>query len=721
MKKLRIVAAVFFSALSLGVMSCGRTRFRPFEEKDTGPKIWLMSGVNQLENGDFSQGNKHWGLFKSAGGSAAVDYSNNCATIKISNPGNVEYGVQVYYDGFRTYHDGQYTLSFKASAEKTKGCEVRIQLNGGDYRPYVVDVVTFTPEEKEYRLSFTMTDDTDTSPRLAFNMGSIPEKDEAKAPNVVKIRDVSIVLNNSIIEEEVSNGGADFVRVNQIGFRPVDKKIAYVKLTGKEKNFVVLNSAKETVFTGKLGKSVRDEMAHEYVAPADFTKLEAEGTYTVKVGESESFPFVISSSPYSAMIKDALRYFTLSRCGVEVEDDLYGHPACHTGVVMEAKTHKEKEVYGGWHDAGDYGRYVVPAAKTVADLLLAKDNFGGSIDFDILDEVRFELDWLLQMQLEDGSVYHKITCFSFPAFEMPEYETATLYLSRSSTTAVADFVATLALSSIYFRDTDASYSETLLQAAKKSWEYLEVTPLQPFKNESYIYTGEYGDSDDSDERYFAAAALALATGDGKYAQAAESIRSESAEKWLEQFGWEQMEGYGDHIILMNQEIFSKGLVESVKKAVTARALEALKNTSRSGFRQAQTTVGWGSNMEAMNIAHLLSLAGNLLSDAKYIDAAKDQVNYIMGSNPLSRCYVTGYGSNPPCHPHHRPSIAKDIAQKGMLVGGPDQNLEDEFAINLVSDKPSLQCYVDHYQSFSTNEVTIYWNSALVYALSALYK
>ena len=93
---------------------------------------------------------------------------------------------------------------------------------------------------------------------------------------------------------------------------------------------------------------------------------------------------------------------------------------------------------------------------------------------------------------------------------------------------------------------------------------------------------------------------------------------------------------------------------------------------------------------------------------------------ILGCNPVTECYVTGYGSHSPQHPHHRPSIAKNTPMKGMLVGGPDARLEDPFAQNILADKPPLLCYVDNYQSFSTNEVTIYWNSALVYALAKLY-
>ena len=721
MKKSRTVSAVIIALTVSALSSCARTDFKPFDVKDSGPKIWLQSGINQLENGDFKNGKEHWGTFISSGGSASIDYSDGKADVKIKSPGSVNYGVQYYYDGFRIYHDGQYTLSFKASSSAPKGCEVRIQLNGGDYHPYAVDTFTFGEEQKEYSIDFTMTDDTDMMPRLAFNMGTFPDRDASDFPITVTLSDVKFILNNSIAEEESGNGGADFIRVNQLGFRPEDDKTAYVKVTEDGQKFSVIDPNGKTVYSGKLGKPVRDEMAFEYVAPADFSSLKECGTYRVKVGENESFPFEISESPYSAMLKDALRYFTLSRCGTEVEDEVFGHPACHTGTVLTVESLKEKSVVGGWHDAGDYGRYVVPAAKAVSDLLFAYDMGGSKIDFDILDEVKFETDWLLQMQKDDGGVYHKISCASFPEFVMPEEEKEILYLSNVSTAATADFAATLALASTYYRKSDASYADRLLIAAIKAWEYLDGKKGHSFSNIAYISTGAYPDEYDEDERYFAAAALALATSDGKYSAEAERIRSENSKRWKEQFGWEQMEGYGDRIIALNPTLFSEKLVKDVRDAVKLRADEAVANAGLSGFRQAQRTLNWGSNMESMNIAHLLSLANELFHGKKYIRAGRNQVDYILGANPLSRCYVTGYGSNPPVHPHHRPSIAKDTPQKGMMVGGPDEKLEDEFAGYLLSDKPPLLCHIDNYQSFSTNEVTIYWNSALVYALAALYR
>ena len=82
------------------------------------------------------------------------------------------------------------------------------------------------------------------------------------------------------------------------------------------------------------------------------------------------------------------------------------------------------------------------------------------------------------------------------------------------------------------------------------------------------------------------------------------------------------------------------------------------------------------------------------------------------------CFVTGEGTRSPVNPHHRPSQALGSVMRGMLVGGPDSNLEDPYAKGVLADQAPAMCYVDNAQSFSTNEVTIYWNSPLIYLLSA---
>ena len=71
----------------------------------------------------------------------------------------------------------------------------------------------------------------------------------------------------------------------------------------------------------------------------------------------------------------------------------------------------------------------------------------------------------------------------------------------------------------------------------------------------------------------------------------------------------------------------------------------------------------------------------------------------------------------PVGTHHRPSQFLKQTMPGMLVGGPNSNLEDPYAQNVLADAPAAKCYVDNEQSFSCNEVTVYWNSPLIYLMA----
>ena len=122
---------------------------------------------------------------------------------------------------------------------------------------------------------------------------------------------------------------------------------------------------------------------------------------------------------YKKVFLQACRMFYLQRCGCRLSEELaggYAHPACHTPAARIYGTEQFADVSGGWHDAGDYGRYVVPAAKAVADLMLAYTTapsvFSESLNIhdsasgepDILTEIRYELEWMRKMQHADGGV-----------------------------------------------------------------------------------------------------------------------------------------------------------------------------------------------------------------------------------------------------------------------------------------------------------------------------
>ena len=111
-------------------------------------------------------------------------------------------------------------------------------------------------------------------------------------------------------------------------------------------------------------------------------------------------------------------------------------------------------------------------------------------------------------------------------------------------------------------------------------------------------------------------------------------------------------------------------------------------------------------------------AEELTGNAAYGVSAYDHMNYLLGQNSLSYCFLTGYGSVSPLHPHHRPSMATGSVCKGMVIGGPDNALEDPFVKSTLAEAAPARCYADNDQSYSTNEVAIYWNSPFVYLLSA---
>lgn len=133
-----------------------------------------------------------------------------------------------------------------------------------------------------------------------------------------------------------------------------------------------------------------------------------------------------------------------------------------------------------------------------------------------------ELDWLFKMQdYRTGGVYHKLTTLSFPDLDvMPEADTADLYFSPVSATATGDFAGVMAMAARMYEPFDSAYAKKCLDAATLAWKWLVQHPDAPgFINPPEISTGEYGDGNDKDERYWAAAELYRTTGKEEYHQA----------------------------------------------------------------------------------------------------------------------------------------------------------------------------------------------------------
>ena len=679
---------------------------------------------NLISNSEFNSGTTDWGIYKESGGNATLTTENGKLALKISSVGKLAYSVQMYYDIIPLYKNGIYHISYEISSDIEREVEGMIQQNGGTYQSYTWKKLSISPQAQKIDYTFTMKNDTDIMSKLVFNCGN--EGDDLGSHTVYLDNVVLELVDDSNVDYSEIRAYEPDIVTNQVGYKPDSEKVAVFRnITGEEEFSVIDADTKMNVYTGKLYGEKINSLADETNWLGDFSSVTKPGNYYITCGNlDDSYQFTIADNVYSNLLDSSVRMLYLQRCGTVIEDDTFSHVACHNTNAKVYGTNDYIDVSGGWHDAGDYGRYTVPAAKTVADLLYAyeanpelfSDNIGipesGNGIPDVLDEVKYGLKWMLKMQTADGGVHHKVTCESFPGYIMPEKEIAELIVTPVSSTATADFCAAMAMGYEFYKDIDTEFSKQCLNASEKAWNYLEANPNFNFKNPTDITTGDYGDKSDLDERYWAAAQLYRSTKDSKYLSALEGMTARTG------MDWALVGDYGN-IALVGMDGIDKdsSVYTKAKSCILAQASTFLKNTESNPYGVALTKFNWGSNMTVANAGVILDIASEISGDDSYTNAAQSNLNYLLGKNPNGTCFVTGFGTVSPQNPHHRPSMAKNTASKGMLVGGVNSAKEDSAAKAYLAGVAPAKCYIDHSESYSTNEVTTYWNSPLVYLIA----
>lgn len=672
------------------------------------------AGENLILTGDFENGADSWNTYLE-GGAATFGVKDGALALDITRTGRVDYGVQLYYDGFSIYENAVYEISFDVTSTIERTLEWRIQLNGGDYHAYASDKITVGPDAQHISQTFTMGEPTDLAPRLCFNCGFSDGYAEGDLAHTITFDNVTLCMtDDSGVAVSDDEADSPAITLNQVGYRKEMTKTAVYRGNQPIDSFTIVPSANadQAAFTGTPEPSMHNDTSDETVQILDFSGFENEGDYRIVLADGTTSPsFTISDSVYEDLGDAILRYYDLSTCGQDVDDDVFGHAACHTAEAKLYGTDTYIDVSGGWHDAGDYGRYTVSAAKAVADLLCAYEDFG---DKRLLDTARYEIEWMLKMQYDDtGGAYHKVTCATFPGFVMPEEETEELLVMPVSTTATGAFAAVMAMAAVDYRGVDEAFANACLAAAVKAQSYLDTVPEDTtgFKNPSDVTTGEYGDTCDRDERFWAIAELSRATGDSAYLEKTGTLLNDSLAGEL---GWAETSLYGIYAIAGDASIDS-ALAAKAKEMLLKKADEFVRYADADSYGSALgTDYVWGSNMVDANRGMTLLMAYRLTGDATYLSHAEKQLSYLLGNNATGYCFVTGFGDQSPEHPHHRPSVAKGTAQRGMLVGGPNSSLEDPAAQGYLDGRAPAACYIDSDQSYSTNEVAIYWDSPLVY-------
>ena len=684
-----------------------------------------LMGYNMIENGDFSDSELLWGTYFNGGYGTVSINADQVMQFDIAKQGDLDYSNQLSYDGFGLEQNCTYEIQFDIWSDVEREVQYRIQINGGDYHPYSIEEIMVGPETQHVDITFTMEEASDPAPRLCFNMGKFENDPELDAHSVYFDNFELYCIDESGRSADAAGADIPSVFVNQIGYKTDAKKIAVLTEDAIADNaYLVDVESGDSVFEGSVDAAKENPNTERKEAVFDFSPVKTEGTYKVVAGNGlESDEFTIGDDVYADAFADALKMLYLQRCGTALDEKYaadFAHAECHADDAVLYGTSTKIDVSGGWHDAGDYGRYVVSGAKAAADIMLAYENYPSAFDDDlgipesgngtpdVLDEARYELEWMLKMQADDGGVYHKVTGAVFPGVVMPEEETEQMIVCPVSTTATGDFAAVMAMAARIFEKEDADFAATCLDASKKAAEYLDAhTKMEGAANPSDISTGEYPDSNDKDERMWAYAELLKTTGDKTYAKACEGAYGMTIKP---EFGWQSVGGYAAYAYATakgGDSAFAKKMMNMMASA----AKDLSKIAAKDSYACTIDTFVWGSNMTVANNGMLL-----LLSEAD-AGLAMQQMDYLFGNNGTGYCFLTGYGTLSPTGTHHRPSQSLGQTMPGMLVGGPNQNLEDPYASTVLKGTAPALCYADSDQAYSLNEICVYWNSPLIYLLA----
>ena len=544
------------------------------------------------------------------------------------------------------------------------------------------------------------------------------------------------------------------IKVNQVGYLTHESKIATIEPEAKTKSFLIRDQEGKTIWRTKHATNKKSPFSSKIRQEIDFSSITKPGRYTLVAGRHQQ-SFIISSDPYTEALKASIKGYYYQRSGESLERKYageYARPAAHldSHVMVHPSAATPKRPAGtiisspkGWYDAGDYNKYIVNSGFTLGLILqsyqLHQDRFN-SLNLqipesdnkipDILDEMMYNLEWMLTMQdPTDGGVYHKLTTPNFEGFVMPEDCKQQRYVVQKTTTAALDFAATMALAArIYQRFPEfQSFCRQGIEAAERAYAWAVKHPTvyydQDGNNKKFspaIHTGGYGDNHTEDEFFWAATELYLTTSETSYLEQAKQFVPDE----FSIPSWGNVAGLGI-FQWVNQELLGtpeagKLPMEVLKESLKEKCDESIKELATSSFHSifgnSAQDFHWGSNSESClgrGIAQMYEYA--LTKDSKYRQAALSTLDYFFGRNATGYCYLTGFGTQRVMNIHHRISAADNIKEPvpGLVAGGANKGQEDaEFVPAYASNIPD-ESYQDNVGSYASNEIAINWNAYLV--------
>ncbi len=727
---------------------------------------------NLVKTASFEKGMRlSWMTSFSAPGTGSARIESGALCVDVKNAGSHPWDAQFRHREMTIQKGHKYSVRLKIGSTDALDLEMKVAMAGPPYRSYWSKVVKLTGAPQVVTADFTMNANDDPTAEFAFHIGG--KKAMALAPYSVCVDSVVLEDPDFVPKAEPAPPPVSNVLANQVGYLPGLAKIAVVKSDSTTPlSWQLLDHGGATAAMGSTVVRGADAASGEKVHTLDFSSFTKVGAgYTLHVGTGAGYashPFDVGTRVYKKLKYDALAFFYQQRSGVPIEmpyagDAKWVRPAGHpddkeTECLPEAHCDYMLDASGGWYDAGDHGKYVVNggiATWTLLDLYERAKALGTDGEFadgkmnipenhnkvpDLLDEARFELDFLMRMQVPEGKplagmAHHKMHGKEWTSLATrPEKDNILRYLHAPSTAATLNLAAAAAQGARIWRTLDAAFATRCLTSAERAWKAAVANPAAYASKSDTVGGGAYEDDDVTDEFYWAAAELYATTKKDEYKAFLDKSphRMEvptQAGGQARAFAWQATSALGTISLAVagTGAALPKADVAAARAAVVKAADAFLAFENQQGYPVPfkSDSYPWGSNSDVLNNALVIGLAYDFTKDKKYADAVENALGYILGINPNDQSYVTGYGFRPLVHPHHRfwahqANATFPEPPPGIVSGGPNSGLQDEYvqAAGLAGCAP-MKCWIDNIEAYSVNEVAINWNAPLAWVAAFL--
>ncbi len=425
------------------------------------------------------------------------------------------------------------------------------------------------------------------------------------------------------------------ILVDQVGYAAGSKKVAMINAETPPEFFSLLDAETgREVYTGKVESKGYDPSVNAYISYADFTDYNMAGTYYIQAESiGRSYAFEIVEEPYKALLTKVFKQYYFNRCGLTLSAELAGeaaHNACHSRQAqMKDEAMIKRDVSGGWHVDEIGSRDVVGGCQAVNTLLLAYELYtedmgddmgipesGNGIP-DVLDEVKYEIDWLLKMQdAKSGAVYASVSSVD------NKNAGYILYIDGITMDATIHYAATMAKFSYLYQSYDREFATLCLQASDRAYRYAE----------KYL-------ADVSDRQYFfAAAELYRATGGYQYHSVVKSYLTQNTDLDLDS----DYVFWGCVTYLSTKQKVDMNLCEAMTQNLMRKG-ETISFASRDSKLLVNTDEKQGGNAGLLRDMMRLAVVDHIITNHEYATVLENHVHYMLGRNLQSISYLDGVG------------------------------------------------------------------------------